>query len=91
MLPLVFIFFYNRDAKGVKRTRTNHIVHLAVQSICVLVALVNLLNALDIGFHREPGPVLLGLLIGLGTAMNLFSRLLLTPIKKMIDQQGPKS
>lgn len=86
VLPLAFIYLFNRDTRGVKRSTSHKAMHLAIQFVCALAALVNLLNALGIVFQQEPGPVLAGMVIGLGAAANLFSRLLLRPIKRLIDE-----
>lgn len=84
VLPLFFIYLFNRDTHGIARSESHRTMHLIVQAICVLAAIINLLNALGVVFHHESGPVLVGLVVGLGTAANLFSRLLLTPIRRLI-------
>lgn len=88
ILPLLFIYLFNRDTKGIKRTKSHSVLHFSVQGICALVSLCNFLNAADILFHREPGPVLVGIVVGLATAANLFSRLLLAPMKKTIRKEN---
>ena len=75
---------FNRNTRGIKRSLSHKIVHLTVQFVCVVGALANLLNALGLVFHQEPGPVLAALVIGLGSAANLFARLLLAPMRRLI-------
>ena len=45
------------------------------------------MNMVGIVFEQESGPVLAGVVVGLGAAANLFSRLLLTPIRDMVREQ----
>jgi hypothetical protein len=84
VLPLAFIYLFNRDTRGIMRSTGHKVIHFSIQFVCALAALVNLLNALGIVFHQEPGPVLAGTVIGLGAAASLFSRLLLRPLKRLI-------
>ena len=56
-------------------------------AMVVLVVLANILNAADVVFHREPGPVLMGVVVGLGSSAYSFSRLLLLPVWRMVRLQ----
>ena len=58
-----------------------------VQCISVVIFFANILNALDIVFHRSPGPFLVGVAFGMGIAGWMFARLLLRPIWRALHKQ----
>ena len=60
------------------------LVWVSVYGLAALSMLANILNAVDVVFHREAGPVLMGIVLGLGNSAYTFSRLLLTPIWRMV-------
>lgn len=58
-----------------------------VQCIGVTIIMINALNALDLFFHREPGPVITGLIWALALTGFSFSRLLLSPLWSRVRAQ----
>ncbi|MEJ2089938.1 MAG: hypothetical protein P8Y69_15970 [Gammaproteobacteria bacterium] len=52
-----------------------------------LFVAINLLNAFDVVFHREPGPYLAAITWGLGLAAYMFVRLLLHPLWRRVREQ----
>ena len=59
----------------------------SLQIVGALVALAMILNAADTIFHREPGPLILGLIYTLSVAAYMFSRLLLIPLWRVVREQ----
>ncbi len=57
------------------------------RSIGFSFMLILVMNALDIFFHREPGPVIGGIIWALVTASYMFSRLLLRPVWRNVRKQ----
>jgi hypothetical protein len=58
-----------------------------IQSVGFGMILINTLNALNIFFHRESGPVIAGIVWALTITGFMFSRLLLRPIWKNVRSQ----
>ncbi len=58
-----------------------------LQGLGALVALAMILNALNIVFHRQPGPFIAGIIYALGVASYMFSRLLLLPLWRIVKEQ----
>ena len=52
--------------------------------LLLLIVLANILNAADVVFHREPGPVLMAAMFGLSLSAYSFSRLLLLPVWRAV-------
>jgi uncharacterized membrane protein len=57
------------------------------QGLGALVALALILNAMNIVFHRQPGPFVAGIIYALGVANYMFSRLLLLPLWRIVKEQ----
>ena len=53
-------------------------------AVAAFGVLANILNAADVVFHREAGPVLMGIVLMLSSSAYSFSRLLLLPIWRMV-------
>ncbi|MBT6482486.1 MAG: hypothetical protein HN872_08280 [Gammaproteobacteria bacterium] len=81
------LYAFSKNMKGAVRNRKLIATMWALQWVSVIVFAVNVLNALDIVFHRTPGPFLVGLAWGLGLAGWMFIRLLLLPIWRPIYKQ----
>jgi hypothetical protein len=60
---------------------------LFVQCVGICMISINTLNALDWFFHREPGPVIAGIIWALAFTGFMFSRLLLLPIWRHVREQ----
>ena len=58
-----------------------------LQGVFVLIVISLILNMLDLVFHREPGPYLTGIIIGLGLVGVMFTRLLIGPLWKVVREQ----
>ena len=53
-------------------------------AVTAIVLLANILNVAEVVFHREPGPVLMAVVLGLSLSAYSFSRLLLLPVWRMV-------
>lgn len=73
--------------RGAITNRSSKLVFVSLQGIGALIVLALILNALDIVFHREPGPVIVGILLALSVAGYMFSRLLLIPLWRIVREQ----
>lgn len=62
-----------------KRKKSFRFLIIFVEMITLILIFANLLNAADVVFHREPGPVLTVVVFGLGLSAFSFTRLLLIP------------
>jgi uncharacterized membrane protein YsdA (DUF1294 family) len=60
------------------------LVWVSVCAVTTLIVLANILNAADVVFHREAGPVLMAVMFGLSLSAYSFSRLLLLPVWRMV-------
>ena len=81
------LYAFSKNMKGAVRNRKLIAMMWTLQWVSVIVFAVNVLNALDIVFHRTPGPFLVGVAWGLGLAGWMFIRLLLLPIWRTIYKQ----
>jgi hypothetical protein len=81
------LYAFSKNMKGAVRNRKLIAMMWVLQWVSVLVFAANILNVLDVVFHRTPGPFLLGLAWGLGLAGWMFIRLLLLPIWRTIHKQ----
>ncbi|MEE3331813.1 MAG: hypothetical protein VX246_13165, partial [Myxococcota bacterium] len=55
--------------------------------VFVLIVISLILNVLDLVFHREPGPYIAGIIIGLGLVGIMFTRLLIPPLWEVVRKQ----
>lgn len=53
-------------------------------AVGALIVLANILNAAEVVFHREPGPLLMAVVLGLSLSAYSFSRLLLLPVWRAV-------
>ncbi|MEH6593055.1 MAG: hypothetical protein V7746_22485 [Halioglobus sp.] len=60
---------------------------LIIQSVGVGMISINILNVLDLYFHREAGPVIAGIIWALSITGFMFSRLLLQPVWRNVRIQ----
>ncbi|MEZ5573997.1 MAG: hypothetical protein R3E64_18570 [Halioglobus sp.] len=61
------------------------IVMLQIPTVCLIV--INVMNASDIYFHKEPGPAIASIVWGLSLSGFMFSRLLLIPVWRNVHSQ----
>ena len=69
-----------KKTSGVKKTNEMSRLILILQTPTMFLILINFMNASNIFFHREAGPVIAGVVLALCVAGFMFSRLLLRPI-----------
>ncbi len=76
-----------RSMKGALAKKSSRLLFLLFQGLGALVALALILNAMDLVFHREPGPIVAGIIYALSVAGYMFSRLLLLPLWRIVREQ----
>ncbi len=76
-----------RSMKGALAKKSARLLFLLLQGLGALVALALILNAMDLVFHREPGPIVAGIIYALSVAGYMFSRLLLLPLWRIVREQ----
>ncbi len=75
------------SVKGVIAKKSSWVLYRLLQGLAALVVLALILNAADLVFHREPGPVVAGVFYALSVAGYTFSRLLLHPLWRIVSEQ----
>lgn len=76
-----------KKSQGVKKTANLVMVTAVLQMPSVFLIIVNLMNASNIFFHREAGPVIASIVMALCFAGFMFSRLLLRPVWRNVREQ----
>ena len=76
-----------RNMRGAIEKKSSQLIFLLLQGLGALVAFAMILNALDIVFHREPGPLVGGVIYALSVAGYMFYRLLLLPLWRIVREQ----
>ena len=76
-----------RSMRGVIAKKSLRLLYVLLQGLGGLVALALTLNAMDLVFHREPGPIVAGVIYALTVASYMFSRLLLRPLWRIVREQ----
>ncbi|MEZ5503388.1 MAG: hypothetical protein R3E50_12345 [Halioglobus sp.] len=69
------------------RTTSFKLLIAMMQIPSVGMILINVMNASDIYFHREPGPAIASIVWGLSLSGFMFSRLLLIPVWRNVHSQ----
>ena len=82
-----YIFDVYKKIRGVKKTKTLERVAMIVQTPSVFLIIMNFMNASNIYFQREAGPVISSIVLALCIAGFMFSRLLLRPIWRNVRAQ----
>jgi len=85
------IYHFSRFLKNIDGSIRNSrllTIMWILQLASVVIFVANMLNALNVVFHREPGPVLLSLAYSMFLAGYMFSRLLLIPIWRIVHKQN---
>jgi hypothetical protein len=81
------IFIMSNQKKIDVSNSVTRVIFGSIYVGAILLALVNLMNALNIVFKREFGPIFIGQLYGLGVTCMAFARLTLRPIWKLIKKK----
>ena len=76
-----------RSMRGATTKKSSFLLYLLLQGLGALFVLANILNAFDLAFHREPGPLVVGIFHALSVAGINFSRLLLLPLWRIVREQ----
>ncbi|MCX2981888.1 hypothetical protein EYC98_13580 [Halieaceae bacterium IMCC14734] len=76
-----------KSMRGVGRTKSLVRLTLILQSPSSVLILINVMNASDIYFHREAGPIIASIIYTLCIAGFMFSRLLLLPVWRNVRIQ----
>jgi hypothetical protein len=82
-----YIFDVYKKIRGVKKTKNLERVAMIVQTPSVFLIIMNFMNASNIYFQREAGPVISSIVLALCIAGFMFSRLLLRPIWRNVRAQ----
>ena len=77
----------DRGMRKAVRKKSIRILFGAMQGVAALVFLSMVLNTINVGFHREPGPFIAGIVWGLGLVGYMFGRLLLRPLWMVVRKQ----
>ena len=80
-------YVQNNNLKGAGKTASFKRMVVMLQIPGVILIFINILNASDIFFHREAGPVIASVVWALSLAGFMFSRLLLIPIWRNVRLQ----
>ena len=73
--------------RGATQRWTLRLLFSSFQTVFAGVAFILFLNASNLIFHREPGPYIAGIVLGLGMVGYLFGRLLLRPLWFAVSEQ----
>ena len=81
------IYLVNKTVAVRVRNSTTRRVFRSLQLLAGAIGVCLILNASNLVFHREPGPLLAAIVFGLGLVGLMFSRLLLRPLWRSIREQ----
>ncbi len=77
----------HRNMRGAVRRKINRLFIGSLQGVFALIVVSLILNMLDLAFHREPGPYVAAIVIGLGLVGIMFTRLLVRPLWRVVYEQ----
>ncbi len=77
----------HKNMRGAVRRKFTRLFFNILQGIFALLAVALILNLLDLVFHREPGPYIAAIVMGLGLVGYMFTRLLVRPLWKVVHEQ----
>ena len=77
----------HRNMSVVAVRRSTQLLFRALFGVGALLFVSNALNAANQVFHREPGPYIATLVLGLGLVGYMFARLLLRPLWRVLREQ----
>ena len=75
-----------RSMRGSVTTTSRRLLFVLLEVLGAFVALALILNAADLVFHREPGPLVVAVLYALSVAGYMFSRVLLLPLWRIVRE-----
>ncbi len=81
------MYIVDRDMRGAVKKISLRILFGIFQGVFVLVIISLILNAVDIFFHKEPGPFLIGIILCLSMVGYMFTRLLVHPLWQAVRKQ----
>jgi hypothetical protein len=81
------LYVIARHMRGVFRSKSFGTLIVIVHCLCFGFTVINVMNASDIFFHREAGPVIAFIVWTLSFAGYMFARLLLRPIWRSVRIQ----
>ena len=84
---LYSMYYVHRSMSPVRMKVRTRVLFRTFQGAACLLAVMNVLNAANLGFHREPGPHVASLVYGLGLVAYMFVRLLLRPLWRAVHEQ----
>jgi hypothetical protein len=76
-----------RNMRGATKRWAARLLFGSLYALSGLGVLVQFLNASNLIFHREPGPYIAGIILGLGIVGFMFGRLLLRPLWRAVKEQ----
>jgi hypothetical protein len=76
-----------KNMRGVDKTQSLGRMTIILQAPSLVLILINVMNASDIFFHREAGPIIASIVYTLSIAGFMFTRLLLIPIWRNVRKQ----
>jgi len=77
----------HRNMRGATKRWATRLLFGSFYAVFGLGVLVQFLNASNLIFHREPGPYIAGIILGLGMVGYMFGRLLLRPLWRAVKEQ----
>lgn len=86
---LYHMYIVDRGMRGAVKRTPLRILFGIFQGVFGLVVISLILNTVDIFFHKEPGPYLIGIVLCLSLVGYMFTRLLVHPLWQAIQKQEP--
>ncbi len=77
----------HRNMRAAVRRKLTRLFINILQGVFTLIVISLILNMLDLIFHREPGPYIAAIIIGLGLVGIMFTSLLVRPLWKVVHEQ----
>lgn len=82
-----YLCYFYIVVRGSLRRKTNRVFFVVSYLIGVIILLCLILNAMNIVFHREPGPYLAAIVMAYSGVGIMFMQILLRPLWKAVRQQ----
>lgn len=87
ILATMHLFDATKSIWGKVKKKSLIVYYGFLQAIIGLAIIFLVLNAMNVGFHREPGPYITAIFSGMILSGLLFARMLLTPLWRTLRQQ----
>ena len=81
------MYSINKNMRGITRRKSLRLLFGSFQGMAALLFICLILNAVDVVFHREPGPFLTAIVWTLALVGYMFGRLLLQPLWKVVRER----